>query len=281
MKLEFTDYKHLSWGPFSALTVTFATFIVGQILGYLLFLFGLGVYFATAATLRTGIFHTSWGDLLFTFRNTIDSYVNSTSTDVIGPSVAIFLFQIFCIEAVILALLFWFLRARKAKLADIGLKKPALRDVGYALLGFVGYFVLYIGVVTVLTKLFPSLDTSQEQELGVSTNLAGSGLVLVFIGLVVLPPLVEEIIARGFLFSGLRKSMKFLPAALVTSFLFGLAHFWGGKGGSAIWIASVDTFMLSMVLVYLRERTGSLWASIGLHSLKNFVAFFFLFILKV
>lgn len=280
MKLEYTDYKHLSWGPFSALTVTFVTFIVGQILGYLVFLFGLGVYFTTAATLDIGISHTSWGDLLFTFRNTIDSYVNTTSTDLIGPSVAVFLFQIFCIEAVSLGLLFWFLRVRKAKLADIGLKKPVLRDIGYALLGFAGYFVLYIGVVSVLTKFFPSLNTSQEQELGFSTNLAGSGLVLVFIGLVVLPPITEEVIARGFLFSGLRKTMKFLPAALITSFLFGMAHYWGGKGGSAIWIASIDTFMLSMVLVYLRERTGSLWASIGLHGLKNFVAFFFLFILK-
>lgn len=281
MKLEFTDYKHLRWGPFSALTVTFATFIFGQILGYLVFLFGLGLYFAVAVNLEIGISQTTWADLLFTFRNTIEGYVNSTSTGVIGPSVGVFFFQVLCIEAITLALLFWFLKVRKAKLADIGLKKPVLRDVGYALIGFAGYFLLYISAVSVLTKLFPLLDTSQKQELGFSTNLAGSGLVLVFIGLVVLPPLVEEIVARGFLFSGLRKNMKFLPAAFVTSFLFGLAHYWGGKGGSAIWIASVDTFMLSMVLVYLRERTGSLWASIGLHSLKNFVAFFFLFILKV
>jgi membrane protease YdiL (CAAX protease family) len=36
-----------------------------------------------------------------------------------------------------------------------------------------------------------------------------------------------------------------------------------------------------MVLAYLREKTGSLWPPIGLHALKNFVAFMALFVFKV
>src|ERR1022692_4140912 len=39
----------------------------------------------------------------------------------------------------------------------------------------------------------------------------------------------------------------------------------------------MDTFLLSLVLVYLQEKTGKLWASMGLQMLKNLIAFFFFF----
>jgi membrane protease YdiL (CAAX protease family) len=60
-----------------------------------------------------------------------------------------------------------------------------------------------------------------------------------------------------------------------------LAHLAGGEGGSTIWIAAIDTFILGMVLAYLRERSGSLWPSIGLHASKNMIAFLFLFVFKI
>jgi len=53
------------------------------------------------------------------------------------------------------------------------------------------------------------------------------------------------------------------------------------EGGAAgpLYIAALDTFILSLVLIYLREKTGSLWASITLHAVKNGVAFMALFVL--
>ena len=35
----------------------------------------------------------------------------------------------------------------------------------------------------------------------------------------------------------------------------------------------IDTFILSLTLIWLREKTGRLYASMGLHGLKNFIAF--------
>jgi len=95
----------------------------------------------------------------------------------------------------------------------------------------------------------------------------------------VLPPLVEETVFRGFVFAGLRNKLKFVWAALATSALFASAHLQIGNGQPLLWVAALDTFTLSLVLCYLREKTDSLWPGILLHALKNGIAFLSLFVL--
>jgi len=129
--------------------------------------------------------------------------------------------------------------------------------------------------------LFPSLNFEQEQEIGFSTAVSGLTLVPIFISLVVLPPVVEEILARGFLYTGLRTKLKPILATLITSVLFAVAHLQWGEGAPLLWVAAIDTFVLSMVLCYLRETTGRLAAPIMLHAIKNGIAFAALFIFKV
>jgi membrane protease YdiL (CAAX protease family) len=90
---------------------------------------------------------------------------------------------------------------------------------------------------------------------------------------VVLAPIAEEILMRGYLYTSLRAHWKFVPSLLVTSLLFGLAHLQSGDNGALIWMAALNTFLLSIALVYLREKTGALYASIMVHSMNNFLAF--------
>lgn len=165
--------------------------------------------------------------------------------------------------------------------ASIGLKKARLKDVLYAVVGYGYYLPLYFAVSILVGILFPVIDFEQQQQLGFGTSVSGLSLVAVFASLVVLPPLYEEILARGLLYTGLRSKLKFLPAALVTSGLFAAAHLQWGNETPLLWAAAIDTFVLSMVLVTLREKTGSLWPAIGLHAIKNFVAFMLLFVFKV
>ena len=131
-------------------------------------------------------------------------------------------------------------------------------------------------------RLYPtsrSFNMNQKQDLGFSTATTGLPLGLIFISLVILPPLVEEALFRGFLYGGLRGKLKPISAALITSALFALPHTFGNDAGaSLLWVASVDTFLLSLILVYLREKTGSLWPGIFLHMLKNGLAFASLFL---
>lgn len=173
------------------------------------------------------------------------------------------------------------LRLSRETWQTIGFKKPRLKDALYAVVGYGYYLPLLIVVSIVVGVLFPGINFNQPQQLGFSTDLIGMELALVFISLVVLPPLYEELLIRGLLYKGLRNALNFWPAAIITSVLFAAAHLQWGSGAPLLWAAAIDTFVLSLVLVKLTEKTGSLWPAIGLHAIKNFVAFMLLFVFKV
>lgn len=139
------------------------------------------------------------------------------------------------------------------------------------------YYGLLI-VVGVLLPLLTSIDIDQKQEIGFDSSAQGGQLVLVFFGLVVLPPLAEEIIFRGFLYTRFRKYFSVIGAALLVSLLFSIGHLQLGSGNAPLWAAAIDTFILSMILVYMREKTGSILPGIALHALKNGIAFSVLFL---
>lgn len=188
-------------------------------------------------------------------------------------------FYVLIDEAITILLLWGFLKWRRYKgaLRGLGLGRPHLEDMRYVFTGLLAYFVLYILIVNFAAK-FINLDVGQQQDIGFRVVNSHGDLLLTFLSLVIFPPLVEETIFRGFLFSGLRKSMRFAGAALITSALFAVPHLFEGASGRLLWTAGIDTFILSLVLCFAREKTGKLWAGMTIHGLKNFVAFYILFI---
>ena len=184
----------------------------------------------------------------------------------------------FLVQALTILFLVLFMRSSKVSFASIGLIKPKLVNFAAALAGYASYFVLNGIAVIAATYLF-RLDTSQQQQLGFETVSSVPQLAVTFISLVILPPLVEEIVMRGFLFSSLKRGMTVVKAALLTSVLFAVAHLQLGSGAPPLWLAAVDTFVLSLILCALRQKTGNLWAGIAVHMLKNFLAFTVIFIL--
>ena len=186
------------------------------------------------------------------------------------------------IAVVGIGLVYWVLRLFKSSWSAIGLKRPKIvKDISYALVGYGWYFIFHLLATFIIVRILPTVDLSQRQQLGFSTDASGAALVVIFVSLVVLPPLYEEILTRGFLFTGLRFKLSLPVAAIITSLLFGVAHLEFGSNAPLLWIAGIDTFILSMVLVYLRESTGSLWPAIWLHAIKNGAAFLLLFVFKV
>lgn len=180
-------------------------------------------------------------------------------------------------EAIILGVIYKLLSKRKLSFRTIGLNKPKAAFIGYALGAYALYFVIYLVSLVVAKAVLPGLNLEQKQELGFDQTTTGLSLLPIFISLVILPPITEEIIMRGFLFTGLRTKLPFISAAIVTSLMFAAAHLGEGGGGGLLWVAGIDTFILSLVLCYLREKTGSLWPGIGVHMLKNLVAFVVLY----
>jgi membrane protease YdiL (CAAX protease family) len=199
---------------------------------------------------------------------------NWLSNSVGAQFVYVALAEIFSIAAV-----YWFVRRWKQGLDSIGLLWPLWRDAGIGLLALPFYFVLYLLTVGVVSHFAPSLNIDQAQQIGFDHVAGGLQLTLTFISLVLLPPLAEEIMVRGLLFTSLKKAMRLWPAALLTSLIFAAAHLPEGGAAGPLWIGFIDTFILSLVLCYLRQRTGSLWAGITLHALKNGIAFVALFII--
>ena len=197
----------------------------------------------------------------------------------LNASVPAQFFYVLIAEIATVAAVYLFLRVFKFKLKDIGLKKPRIRDPLFALAALPIYFIVFLVLSGVAAHFFKGINLNQTQQIGFNVVHGGFNLALTFVSLVILPPIAEEILFRGYLFTSLKKVLPVIWAGVITSLLFAAAHLSEGGSAGPLWIGAIDTFALSLVLVYLRQKTGSLWAEITLHAFKNLIAFISLFLL--
>lgn len=183
-------------------------------------------------------------------------------------------------EALTIYAIVWLVKKRRRHTSAIGWTRLRRVHIWKAMQGFGAYIVLYIAIASLVGALVPSIDMEQDQQIGFESARSVTDLLFVFCSLVILPPLAEEIVFRGYLFTNLRSKLPYMHTAIITSGLFGIAHLQFGSGEPLLWIAAIDTFVLSLVLCYMREKTGSLWPPIFIHAMKNMVAFSFLFLFK-
>lgn len=138
------------------------------------------------------------------------------------------------------------------------------KDIALGIAGLIIYFLMAMGALALL-KLIPGVDVSQVQDLDVG-HVYGVSLMWVFVALVLITPFAEELLFRGLLYGGLRaRKLPVWVSAGIVSILFGVAHGQLNVG--------VDVFCLSLVACHARELTGSIWAGVVLHMVKNFIAF--------
>ena len=147
---------------------------------------------------------------------------------------------------------------------------PTWTDIGLSIVGIVAYFVLASIITYLFQSLFPWFDANQTQDVGFNNLYAVLDRIIAFVALVVVAPIAEETIFRGWLYAKLRARMSFVPAMLIVSLLFGIMH---GQ-----WNVGVNVFALSLVLCSLREITGTTYAGILVHILKNGLAFYLLYV---
>ena len=179
----------------------------------------------------------------------------------------------------ILAPLHFYLKRHNVGYKILGLRKPQWLDLAWSLAALPLYILTFAISVAIIKHFAPGLDVNQSQDLGFNATYNAGQLFFIAIALVILPPITEEIIFRGMLYKKKKKGLPILIAALVTSLLFAAGHLLEGGDGGLLYIAGIDTFVLSLILVGLREVSGGLWSCIGLHAIKNGIAFVTLFIL--
>lgn len=156
---------------------------------------------------------------------------------------------------------------------------PTMLELIVAPLAYVVYIII-AGVIMAVAVYTFTVDIKQPQALPFSQGMLITQwqLVLAFGVMVVLAPVAEELLFRGYLYGKLRNSFPAWLAIFVTSVAFGVAHLWGGEGVSLQWAVAIDTFAISLVMCLAREYTGAIWVPMMIHMIKNGIAFYLLFI---
>ena len=141
-----------------------------------------------------------------------------------------------------------------------------------SLRGMLGYLAIYpVCWVTSLLSLwaFTYLDSNFKPNVHSTLNaILDTSLgwkCLIIFSATVLTPIYEEILFRGLLQSMLRRYITPWLAILISSIIFGMAHF---KNPEHV----LPLIIFGIALGYHYERTGRLWASILMHAVFNLIA---------
>lgn len=166
---------------------------------------------------------------------------------------------------------------------ELGIDRlPSWMDILVSPGAFIVYLLVSGGLLFALQSLLPGLiNYTQTQDVGFTDLSYQFEYIAAFLTLVVMAPLAEELLFRGYLYGKLRIHVPAWASILAASVLFGLLHLIGSSENGQIqlqWNVVIDTFIFSLALCTLREFTGSIWAGVLLHMIKNGVAFYFLFI---
>jgi membrane protease YdiL (CAAX protease family) len=106
-----------------------------------------------------------------------------------------------------------------------------------------------------------------QQELLEALSSPGLTQVAAWLAIVVIAPVGEEIVFRGIVFLGLTRWLGAVPAAFVSSVVFGLIHVQGDVAATAFLAGYAVPF--GLFACWLLHRFGSLWLPITVHAASN------------
>jgi CAAX protease family protein len=180
------------------------------------------------------------------------------------------------------SVLFWVAVVHRTRLAILWPPREPLRDLAVGIPAGVGLYVVGIAVSLLTNQVYdwitghgpPSIDQVPKDVTGIWLALTGIGVVL-------LAPLGEETLFRGFLYRGLRRPFRSgdgqrrLPvwgAAVISGGLFGLGHLQGWS----FFVLVPPLWVVGIGLAFVYQRRRSLLASMAAHGTFNVIGFLFL-----
>lgn len=132
------------------------------------------------------------------------------------------------------------------------------------------FFILNISSV-IYIQILNFIDSSLVDKYLQSPNLSSNfelfedplKTAILFLVIVIMAPIVEELVFRGVLFNLLSKNLKTLPAMIISSLFFGVLH-------SQTFI---PTAIIGFLICFIYQKTGNLRYSIMAHMINNLLAF--------
>ena len=96
-----------------------------------------------------------------------------------------------------------------------------------------------------------------------SVDISAGAFVLSAIGSIIYAPVIEELVFRGVLFNRLKIRIGIVPAMLLSSFLFGIGHDFGGM---------TSAFLFGICMCILYTKTDNILIPMSVHFINNVVA---------
>src|ERR1700674_2638558 len=164
------------------------------------------------------------------------------------------------------ALLFLFLYVTLAVLRDV----PFWRSLGWRKLNAnptsgtgSGWMYFFSGCGLAIFVALASYNMKNTEHLPIQEIFKNrSGAILLMAMAVLVAPLVEETVFRGYLYPLFARSLGVFPGILITGVLFGLMH---GSQLGWTWRLVLLLSLVGVIFTFARARTGTVMASFLLH----------------
>lgn len=165
-------------------------------------------------------------------------------------------------SSILAILLIWWMRNIEAQSAkEIGFRRIDLKTVGLSIFcGVVIFGCLLLGA-DFCGRLWSEPINAQPLIVQAENAVSLSEIVSIYFLSVVVAPISEELMFRGFIYQHSRESLGKIGSMLFTSLLFGVLHF--------DLYRLILLFLAGVGLNILREISDSLYASMIAHSVWN------------
>lgn len=142
--------------------------------------------------------------------------------------------------------------------------KKTRNEILYVFLINLLFAFLFTCLISGLDLLMGFYDSSWVTGFDIdSVDVSAGAFLLSATASIIFAPILEELVFRGVLFNRLKIRIGIIPAMLISSFLFGIGHDFGG-------ITSAFLFGLCMCILYL--KTDNILVPMSVHFINNVVA---------
>lgn len=165
-------------------------------------------------------------------------------------------------KAVSLAIVIVLTKARGAEIFKTVLSKGNVPETWWRT--YLPLYTIACLVFRDISSLNPLLPNLPFDSVFPEAKIIGN--IVVIFSVIVIAPIVEEIIFRGFLYPAFNRYMGIHPAVFITAALFTLAHY-PQVNDEPVFMLTI--FSLGLMITYARAATGSTLLAILLHHIYN------------